>query len=63
MSTQQFLMDAATRHQVFLQRYGNGRSKEAVKLLNRLRKKDQRKAGLRANRLSGATITRRAKGG
>jgi SNF2 family DNA or RNA helicase len=39
MSTQQFLMDAATRHQVFLQRYGNGRSKEAVKLLNRLRKK------------------------
>lgn len=39
MSTQQFLMDAATRHQVFLQRYGNGRSKEAVKLLNKLRNK------------------------
>jgi hypothetical protein len=63
MSTQQFLMDAATRHQVFLQRYGNGRSKEAVKLLNRLRKKINARLASRANRLSGATITRRAKGG
>jgi hypothetical protein len=62
MSTQQFLMDAATRHQVFLQRYGNGRSKEAVKLLNRLREEDQRKAGPRADRLPGTTITGRAQG-
>ena len=39
MSTDQFLTDAATRHQLFLLRYGNGRSKKAVKLLNTLRQK------------------------
>ena len=37
MSSEQFLIDAATRHQIFLLRYGAGRSKEAVKRLNRLR--------------------------
>lgn len=38
MSSRQYLTDAATRHQVFLQRYGAGQSKEAVKVLNRLRR-------------------------
>lgn len=38
MSTRQYLEDAATRHQVFLQRYGGGQSKEAWKVLNRLRR-------------------------
>jgi len=37
MSTTQYLTDAATRHQVFLQRYGAGQSKEAQKTLNRLK--------------------------
>ena len=39
MTTDQYLIDAATRRQVFLQRYGNGRSKEAVKILTRLRQR------------------------
>lgn len=39
MSSNQFFIDAATRHQIFLLRYGAGRSKEAVKLLNRMRQK------------------------
>lgn len=38
MSTQQYLIDAATRHQVFLQRYGDGQSKEATALLYRIRR-------------------------
>lgn len=38
MSTRQYLIDASTRHQVFLQRYGAGESKKAIKLLNRLRR-------------------------
>lgn len=38
MASDNYLIDAATRHQVFLQRYGNGRSKDAIKLLNRLRR-------------------------
>jgi len=38
VSTTQYLTDAATRHQVFLQRYGAGQSKEAQKTLNRLRR-------------------------
>lgn len=38
MSTTQYLSDAATRHQVFLQRYGNGQSKEATDLLYRIRR-------------------------
>ncbi len=38
MSTQQYLIDAATRHQVFLQRYGGGQAKEALTVLNRLRR-------------------------
>ena len=38
MSTRQYLTDAATRHQVFLQRYGGGQSKEAVKVLMQLRR-------------------------
>lgn len=38
MSSAQFLIDAATRHQVFLQRYGGGQSKEAVKMLTDLAK-------------------------
>jgi phage host-nuclease inhibitor protein Gam len=38
MSTKQYLTDAATRHQIFLQRYGGGQSKEAVKVLNQLRR-------------------------
>jgi hypothetical protein len=39
VSSNQYLIDAATRHQIFLQRYGAGRSKEAVKMLNQLRRK------------------------
>lgn len=39
MPSDNYLIDAATRHQVFLQRYGNGRAKDAVKLLNRLRRR------------------------
>lgn len=39
MSTQQYLIDAATRHQVFLQRYGGGQSKKALIILNRLKRK------------------------
>lgn len=38
MSTKQYLIDAATRHQIFLQRYGAGQSKEALKVLNQLRR-------------------------
>ena len=38
MSSRQYLIDAATRHQVFLQRYAGGQSKEAIKILNRLRR-------------------------
>lgn len=38
MSTRQYLTDAATRHQIFLQRYGGGQSKEAVKVLMQLRR-------------------------
>ena len=38
MSSAQYLIDAATRHQVFLQRYGGGQSKDAIKTLNRLNK-------------------------
>ena len=38
MSSTQYLIDASTRHQIFLQRYGDGKSKEAVKMLNRLRR-------------------------
>ena len=39
MSTTQYLTDAATRHQVFLQRYAGHQSKEATKLLYRMRRK------------------------
>jgi len=38
MSTRQAMIDAVTRHQVFLQRYGAEQSKEAVRTLNRLRR-------------------------
>lgn len=38
MSTTQYLTDASTRHQVFLERYGNGQSKEATELLYRIRR-------------------------
>ena len=38
MSSTQFLIDAATRHQVFLQRYGDNDAKKARKILNRLRR-------------------------
>lgn len=38
MSTRQATIDAATRHQVFLQRYAGGQSREAVQTLNRLRR-------------------------
>lgn len=38
MSSTQYISDASTRHQVFLQRYGAGQSKEAVMALNRLRR-------------------------
>lgn len=38
MSSTQYISDASTRHQVFLQRYGAGQSKEAVRALNRLRR-------------------------
>lgn len=37
MSSRQFLVDAATRHKVFLQRYAAGESKKARKLLKRWR--------------------------
>ena len=38
MSSTQYLTDAATRHQVFLQRYAGGQSKEAIATLMRLRR-------------------------
>ena len=38
MSATQFLTDASTRHQVFLQRYAGGEAKKANKLLSRLRR-------------------------
>jgi hypothetical protein len=38
MSATQYLVDASTRHQVFLQRYAAGRSKEAIATLSRLRR-------------------------
>jgi SPP1 gp7 family putative phage head morphogenesis protein len=38
MSTSQYLIDAATRHQVFIQRYAGGRSNDAAKMLDRLRR-------------------------
>lgn len=38
MSSTQYLSDVATRHQVFLERYSNGRSKEAMAMLSRLRR-------------------------
>lgn len=38
MSVKQYLIDASTRHQVFLQRYAGGEAKKAVKALNRLRR-------------------------
>jgi len=38
MSTQQYLIDASTRHQVFLQRYAGGESKKAVAYLDQLRR-------------------------
>jgi len=38
MSATQFIIDASTRHQVFLQRYAGGQSKEAVTVLNRIRR-------------------------
>jgi len=41
MSTRQYITDVATRHQVFLQRYGNGQAKTAKKVLNRLRRNIQ----------------------
>lgn len=37
MSAQQYIIDAATRHQVFLQRYAGGESKKALVMLSRLR--------------------------
>jgi hypothetical protein len=57
MSSNQFLIDAATRHQIFLQRYGSGRSKEAVRMLNQLRRKlnarlSQEPENIQAQRLS-----------
>ena len=39
MSTTQYLQDVTTRHQIFLERFGNGRSKEANSMLSRLRRK------------------------
>jgi SPP1 gp7 family putative phage head morphogenesis protein len=38
VSSTQYLSDSATRHAVFLQRYGGGQSKEATKLLYRIRR-------------------------
>ena len=38
MSTRQYMTNAATRHAVFLQRYAGGQSKEAISMLNRLRR-------------------------
>lgn len=38
MSSRQFLKDASTRHQVFLERYAGGESKQAIATLNRLRR-------------------------
>jgi SPP1 gp7 family putative phage head morphogenesis protein len=37
MSALQFLTDATTRHAVFLQRFAGGRSKEALRMLNRIK--------------------------
>ena len=38
MPTREFLVNASTRHSVFLQKYANGRAKEAQRLLGRLRR-------------------------
>ena len=38
MSSNQYLIDATTRHSVFLQRYAGGEAKKAVKTLNRIRR-------------------------
>lgn len=38
MSAKQYLTDATTRHQVFLQRFAGSESKKAVRMLNRLRR-------------------------
>lgn len=38
MSSHQYLINASTRHQVFLQRYAAGQSKVALRTLNRLRR-------------------------
>jgi len=38
MSLKDYYIDASTRHQVFLQRYGGGESKKAIATLNRLRR-------------------------
>ena len=38
MSATQYLQDVATRHQIFLERFGNGRGREAEQTLNRLRR-------------------------
>jgi len=57
VSTQQYLIDASTRHQVFLQRYGGGESKKALTYLNNLRRKinarlSQEPTNFQRNRLS-----------
>jgi len=39
MSSTQYLTDVATRHQVFIERYGNGQAKQARKTLKRLTNK------------------------
>jgi len=38
MSAKQYLIDASTRHQVFLQRYAGSEAKKAINTLNRLRR-------------------------
>ena len=38
MSATQYLIDASTRHHVFLQRYAGGQAKKAIKTLTRLRR-------------------------
>jgi hypothetical protein len=62
VSSNQYLIDAATRHQIFLQRYGAGRSKEAVKMLNQLRRKINARLATRADKLPSSTIGRRSQG-
>jgi len=62
MSAEDFLVQASSRHQVFIQRYAAGQANDAKKLLNRLRldvlaRLSQEPTEFRANRLNALRIS------